>query len=650
MALIGLHALTMAFGGEALLDGVNLQIEEGDRLCLMGRNGTGKSTLLKIIAGQLQHDGGELQRQRGLTVASVTQEVPVDLEGTVFSIVAGGLGDTAAQLARYHELGIALSTAEPGPTQEALLSELESLQHALESGDGFRLHRMVEQILSRLQLDPDLLFETLSGGIKRRVLLAKALVSSPDVLLLDEPTNHLDIETILWLEGELRRSIKTLIFVTHDRAFARDMANRVAELDRGQLIHFRCGYDEFIEKRVALLEDERTKRALFDKKLAQEESWIRQGIEARRTRNEGRVRALKKLREEYRLRRSEQGKASFQLQQAGRSGALVAEVEKVAFAYPGEERSILRDFSFRIQRGDRVGIIGPNGSGKTTLLKILLGDLQPQSGEVKLGTRRELCYLDQLRGKLDLEKTVQENVGEGRDTLMINGEAKHVLGYLQEFLFSPSRSRSPARVLSGGERNRLLLAKLFTQPFNLLVMDEPTNDLDVETLDLLEELLLQYKGTLLLVSHDRAFLNNVVTATLNFEGDGLVREYAGGYDDAMQQRAEGIAAQEAKPTHAGSGNKNKDQRAGARGATEGKAAPPKKKKMSFKEKREFEGLPEKIAALEGEQSALHEAVSDPMFYKKAATEAEQISARLASLEKEIGHAYERWAQLEEMEG
>lgn len=625
MALLSLRNITLAFGGPPLFDGINLQIEQGDRLCLLGRNGSGKSTLLKLIGGELIPEGGEIQRQQGLKVAAVSQEVPVGLTGSVFDVVASGMGNAAELLAEYHHVSHELALGG----SQALLVRLEALQHELENCDGWSLHQEVERVLDRLQLDAEAEFTSLSGGTKRRALLARALVSSPDILILDEPTNHLDIDTILWLEEFLAKSVKTVLFVTHDRAFARRLANRVAELDRGRIYAFSCGYEEFVERREALLEAEITRQALFDKKLAQEEVWVRQGIKARRTRNEGRVRALKKLREASRQRREQQGTAKIQLQLADRSGALVAEATGVSFAYDG--RPIVKDFSTTIMRGDRIGIIGPNGSGKTTLLKMLLGELTPQQGEIKLGSRREVIYFDQMREQLDLNKSVQDNVGEGNDTLIINGQSRHIIGYLQDFLFSPERARSPVSILSGGERNRLLLAKLFTKPSNVLVMDEPTNDLDVETLDLLEDLLLEYPGTLLLVSHDREFLNNVVTSSLVVGVDGRVREFAGGYDDWLRQAAAETAT--LATISATVSEKTRPQKERPR-------------KMSFNDQRELENLPERILALEQEQENLHAAMADPGFYKSAATGVAQVNTRLAELELELAHAYQRWEELE----
>ena len=591
MALITLRDITLAFGGPPLFDGITLQIEPGDRLCLLGRNGSGKSTLMKLISGELLPEGGELIRQQGLKVALVSQEIPQDISGTVFETVA------------QHP-------------------------HAPADSDQWQHEQQVERVLNRLHLDGEAQFATLSGGTKRRVLLARALVSNPDILLLDEPTNHLDIDTILWLEEFLAREITTCLFVTHDRAFARRLANRVAELDRGRLYSFSCGYDQFVERREALLEAEITRMALFDKKLAREEAWIRQGIKARRTRNEGRVRALKALREEYRQRRTRQGTARMQLQEAQRSGRLVVEVAGASFGYG--DKPVVTDVSTTIMRGDKIGIIGPNGSGKSTLLKLLLGELQPQTGSIHQGTMLETLYMDQLREQLDPDKSVAENVGAGNDTLVINGRSRHIIGYLQDFLFSPERARSPVRILSGGERNRLLLAKLFTRPGNLLVLDEPTNDLDAETLDLLEDLLVEYSGTLLLVSHDREFLNNVVGSTLAINPDGTVKETVGGYDDWLREQQTSVAPPAAaKPLQ----EKSKPQKERPR-------------KLSFKEERELEALPERISALEEEQQQLHATLADPAFYKQAGPEVMTLNARLEELEAALLAAYERWEELE----
>jgi ATP-binding cassette subfamily F protein uup len=629
VALLSLQNITLSFGGPPIFDGITLQIEQGERLCLMGRNGTGKSTLLRLLAGDLQPESGQIQRQQGVRIAAVAQEAPPGLSGTVFDIVAAGMGDAARLLSDYHHLAHRMATE----SSAALLEELEELQHKLEESGGWSLNQEVERILKRLTLDADAEFTVLSGGTKRRVLLARALISSPDILILDEPTNHLDIDTIIWLEEFLLKSIKTLVFVTHDRSFARRIANRVAELDRGRIYAFSCGYDQFVERREALLDAEITRQALFDKKLAQEEVWVRQGIKARRTRNEGRVRALKGLREEYRQRRERQGTVKIKVQEAQRSGALVAEAENVSFAFG--DKTIVSNFSTTVMRGDRIGIIGPNGSGKTTLIRLLLGELQPQSGEIKLGTRRELLYFDQLREQLDLDATVQENVGEGNDTVTVGGRQRHIIGYLQDFLFSPERARTPVHILSGGERNRLLLAKLFTKPSNLLVMDEPTNDLDSETLELLEDMLAEYTGTLLLVSHDREFLNNVVTSTLVLEGDGKVAEYVGGYDDWLRQRT--LTNASAAGGAAARGREKQPEKTAAR-------------KLTFKEERELETLPDRIAALEAEQTTLHARLADPGFYKSAGTETAVINSRLAELEQELATVYDRWEELESLKG
>jgi len=591
MALITLRDITLAFGGLPLFDGINLQIEPGDRLCLMGRNGTGKSTLMKLISGNIPPEGGEVIRSQGLRVALVSQEIPQEVAGTVFEVVA------------QHP-------------------------HAAAGAEQWEHEQQVERVVNRLHLEPEAEFATLSGGTKRRVLLARALVAAPDILLLDEPTNHLDIETILWLEEFLARNITTCIFVTHDRAFARRLANRIAELDRGRIYAFSCGYDQFVERREALLETEITRMALFDKKLAQEEAWVRQGIKARRTRNEGRVRALKALREEYRQRRTRQGTATIRLQEAERSGRLVIEAEQVGFSYG--DRTVIRDLSTTIMRGDKLGIIGPNGSGKTTLLRLLLGELEPQSGTIRQGTRLEVLYMDQMREQLDPQKSVAENVGEGNDTLVIGGKSRHIIGYLQDFLFSPERARSPVSILSGGERNRLLLAKLFTKPGNVLVLDEPTNDLDAETLELLEDLLMEYSGTLLLVSHDREFLNNVVSSTLAVNADGTVKETVGGYDDWLrEQQLEAAPPAAAKPVQ-----------------EKGKPQKERPRKLSFKEERELEALPERITTLEAEQEQLHSTLADPEFYKNAGAEVARLNSRLEELEAELLAAYGRWEELE----
>ena len=597
MALLSLREVSLAFGGPRLLDRVDLQIERGERVSLLGRNGEGKSTLLRLFRGEIAPDEGEVIRQQGLRIALLPQEVPQGRGGTVADEVAEGL----------EELGAA-------------------------AGSDYR----VDAIVSRMDLDAHARFADLSSGMKRRVLLAKALVSDPDILLLDEPTNHLDIDAIRWLEEFLLRSGGTLVFVTHDRMFLGRLASRIVELDRGKLYDWDCDYPTFLKRKEELLAAEERQNALFDKKLAQEEVWIRKGIEARRTRNEGRVRALKALREARARRRERQGTARMQVQEAERSGTLVIEAKGVRFGY--DDRVVLRDLTTTIMRGDKVGIIGPNGSGKTTLLRLLLGDLPPQEGTIRHGTGLEVAYFDQLKTTLDEEKTVQQNVSD-YDTIPINGQPRHVIGYLQDFLFPPERSRSLVKLLSGGERSRLLLAKLFTKPSNVLVLDEPTNDLDVETLELLESLLVEYQRTVLLVSHDRAFLNDVATSTLVIEDDGRVKEYDGGYDDYVRQR-QAEAPTEPKQVSA-------PVSAPAKGAS---ARAERPRKLSYKEKQELEALPGQIEELEAARQALHQAMADPAFYRKDGAEIAETKAELEALERELATAYTRWEALEEMAG
>ncbi len=591
MALFSLRNVSLAFGGPRLLDGASLQIERGERLCLMGRNGEGKSTLLRLINGEIEADEGEFIRQQGLVVSLLPQDVPRDRTGTVAEQVAGGLGDQG--------------------------------HHALESD-----HR-VQTVISRLGLDADARFESLSSGMKRRVLLARALATEPDILLLDEPTNHLDIEAIRWLETFLLRWNGTIIFVTHDRVFLEKLATRIVELDRGRLYDWACDYPTFLKRRDELFSAEAKQQELFDKRLAQEETWIRKGIEARRTRNEGRVRALKAMREERRRRRERQGVARIQAHEAERSGTLVIEAKNVSFGYG--ERLVVEELSTTILRGDKVGVIGANAAGKTTLIRLLLGDLPPQEGTIRHGTRLEVAYFDQLKATLDENKTVQQNLSE-YDTIPINGQPRHIISYLEDFLFAPERSRSLVKFLSGGERSRLLLAKLFARPSNLLVLDEPTNDLDIETLELLESLLVAYQGTVLLVSHDRAFLNEVVTSTLAIELDGRIGEYDGGYDDYLTQRPEPTAVE--------------SKASGDAERTRNPAAPERRKKLSFKEKREMEALPGQIESLESELRALHTTMADPTFYKQERGLIADAKARLVELEQALAAAYERWEVLE----
>ncbi len=621
MALINLRNISLAFGGPPLFEDISLRIAKGERICLLGRNGTGKSTLLKVIAGELQPDAGVIDRQQGLRVARLEQDVPCDLRGTIYEATAQGLGSIGRLLGRYHDLGLRMEQGEAN-----LQDDLAELQNQLDSCHGWAHQQAIEQVLSRLKLPADQPVASLSGGMLRRVLLARALAAEPDILLLDEPTNHLDIASITWLEEFLLRENLTLVFVTHDRAFLRNLATRIVEIDRGRLFDFACDYDTFLERKEELLHAESQEQARFDKKLAEEEIWIRKGIKARRTRNEGRVRALQKMRDEYRQRRERIGTARFSLHEADRSGKLVAEVKGLSFAYDGA--TVVRDFSTAVMRGDRIGIIGPNGIGKTTLLKLLLGELTPQQGSVRLGTNLQTIYFDQLREQLDPDLTVQQNLAGDQDTVVVGGRARHVIGYLQDFLFTPDRARSPVRILSGGERNRLLLARLFTREANVLVLDEPTNDLDLETLDLLEELLAEFQGTLFLVSHDRAFLNRVVTSNMVFEGDGQITEYVGGYDDWIRQRPQVETVSRPK---AQAKEKPRQERA---------------RRLTFKEKHELAELPQRIEALETEVAELHARMADPDFYRKSGEQVALTTTHLETLEKRLAETYSRWEELD----
>ncbi|GGD43795.1 ATP-binding cassette domain-containing protein [Pseudoxanthomonas indica] len=620
MSLLQFQRVDLSVGGPLLLEHVDLSIEAGERVCIVGRNGAGKSTLMRLMAGELKPDDGEIRVQNGVVVARMAQEVPQDTHGTVFDVVAHGLGDLGDLLARYHH---ALSEGD--------MDALGAAQTEIEARHAWDLDLRVEQVIARLELPGEADFAALSGGMKRRVLLAQALVRKPDILLLDEPTNHLDIEAIAWLEGFLKQFEGSLVFVTHDRSFLRSLATRIVEIDRGQLTSWPGDYDNYLRRREERLHAEAQENARFDKLLAQEEVWIRQGIKARRTRNEGRVTALKAMRRERAKRRELTGNVKMEAAAAQASGKKVIEMTGVTQAYDG--RVLLRDASTTILRGDRIGIIGPNGSGKSTLLKILLGELQPQQGEVQLGTGLQIAYFDQHRSQLDESLTALENVAEGRDFVEINGSRKHIIGYLQEFLFSPERARAPITRLSGGERNRLLLAKLFAQPSNLLVMDEPTNDLDVETLELLEELLGDYPGTLLLVSHDRDFLDNVVTSTLVLEGDGKLGDYVGGYSDWLRQRAVAEAAAANRP-------------AAREAVAAAPAAAAPKRKLSYKDSRELEQLPARIEALEGDIAQRTAAMNEPAYYQQDAAAMQQANDALARLQAELEQAYARWAELD----
>ena len=629
MPLIALDSVSVAFGHVPLLDAANLQVDPGERVAIIGRNGTGKSTLLKVLSGELVPDAGSIWRTPGLRVARLVQDAEASSTQSVFDTVSEGLGDLGELVAAYHHA--AVNVAENGTPQA--LAELGRLQHELEERDGWSLEQRVELVLSHLDLQADALVNTLSGGWRRRVLLARALVAQPTLLLLDEPTNHLDIESIEWLERFLTDYAGAIVFVTHDRAFLERLASRIVELDRGRLTSWPGDYATFLRKKDAWLSNESLAAERFDKRLAQEEVWLRRGVKARRTRDEGRVRRLMAMRAERAARRSQVGSVTLQVDVAERSGRLVLEAEDVTKGYG--TATVVRDFSVRIMRGDRVGLIGPNGAGKTTLLRLLVGDLAPDDGEIRRGANVRIAYFDQQREQLDPERTVVDTVAEGNDTVTVGGVTRHVYGYLEDFLFPPERARSPVKSLSGGERNRLLLARLLTRPANVLVLDEPTNDLDIETLELLEAELAEFPGTILIVSHDRRFLNNVVTSTLVFEGHGVVREYVGGYDDWLRQRGspDGAAADR-----------------GPKASPSKPPAPPppstERVRLSYKDKLELEALPERIAALEAEQTALEARVSGAEFYKEPAATIAGALSRLEQLRGEIETIYRRWDELD----
>ncbi|OYP37707.1 ATP-binding cassette domain-containing protein [Rhodopirellula sp. MGV] len=610
MAVISLDSISIGFRGPNLLDEVSAKVELGDRIGLLGRNGAGKTTLLKMLAGELAPDHGEIQVPSTVSVRRLVQDVPQDESGTIEEMVRAGVS-------------------------KELLSDPALAWEADHS---------VERTLSDMQLDGGLDFGSLSSGMKRRVLLARSIVSQPDVLLLDEPTNHLDVESILWLEDFLSRWSKTLIFITHDRSFLQALASRIWEIDRGQLFDWTCDYGTFLKRKEQALEAEEKQNALFDKRLAEEEAWIRQGIKARRTRNEGRVRRLKDMRVQRQQRQKQVGTAKLSVQEAERSGMLVADVKDVSFAYG--ERKIVESFSTTIMRGDKIGLIGPNGAGKSTLLKLLLGQLEPDSGNVRLGTKLQIAYFDQLRDTLDPEQTVQENVGEGSDQLTIGSAKKHVLGYLQDYLFTPERARTKVKFLSGGERNRALLAKLMTKPANVLILDEPTNDLDAETLELLEEVLVSFEGTLLLVSHDRTFLNNVVTSTLVFEDDN-VRQYVGGYDDwreAVERRKTTEDSQAVKSKANVQSTKPRELDAKPVETTANSTSPVKK--LSYKEQRELDAIPEKIEVAESQIAELHSLMAAPEYYQNGGDQVATDAAKLKKLQNELADLYVRWEELE----
>jgi ABC transport system ATP-binding/permease protein len=631
MPLIALEGGCLAFGHVALLDHADFQLDEGERVALIGRNGSGKSSLLRALAGQAGLDDGVVRRADGARVAYVPQEPDFALDRDVFSTVADGVGTAARLLVDYH--AALLTVADDASS--AALARLEDLQHQVEAADAWGLERAVEQTLGRLGLDGAASVAGLSGGGIKRVALARALVSSPDLLLLDEPTNHLDIDGILWLENLIQTFPGAVVVITHDRVFLDNVATRIVELDRGLLRSYPGKFSDYQRRKIEELEAEAKASARFDKFLAQEEVWIRKGVEARRTRNEGRVRRLEALRRERAERRDRLGDVRLAVDRGDKSGQLIAELTGVGKCYGG--RWVVRDFSARLLRGDRIGLIGPNGAGKTTLLKLILGEIQPDEGQVRLGTRQSVAYFDQLRAQLDPELPLTEVISPGSDYVEINGEKKHVIGYLGDFLFAPARARSPVKSLSGGERNRLLLARLFARPANVLVLDEPTNDLDIETLDLLEALLQDYQGTLFLVSHDRAFLDNIVTQVIAAEGDGRWREYAGGYQD--WQRVKALEA--ADRAEAG-----KAARPASKPAEQPRRVERPAAKLSFNEKRELEGLPARIEALEAEQQQVHARLADPVLYQREPQEVARCKARLDALEGEIEAAMARWEELE----
>jgi ATP-binding cassette subfamily F protein uup len=625
MALITLQNISLSFGGLPVLDRINMQIEAGERVCLVGRNGEGKSSLMRLIAGEQPPDNGRIIKQQGVKIARLDQEVEGSLNGTVYSVVSGGVSEFMALLDRHHSVSNLLAEDHNG----SLLTELADVEHEMETAGVWQVRQQIETVLSRLQLDPDRDFFELSGGMKRRVLLARALVCDPDLLLLDEPTNHLDIESITWLEEFLLTSSCTFLFVTHDRDLLKKLATRILDLERGRISSWPGDYGTYLKRKEEMLTAEESQHARFDKKLAQEETWIRQGLKARRTRNEGRVRALIEMRRQHQARRQQIGNVRMEITEGGASGKLVAVVKDISHSFA--DMAVIKNFSGTILRGDRIGMIGPNGAGKTTLLRILLGELSPDKGRVRLGTNLLPVYFDQQRAQLDTEKTVIDNLGDGSDFVEINGRNRHIIGYLRDFLFTPDRARSPVSILSGGERNRLLLAKLFARPSNVLVLDEPTNDLDIETLELLEHLLMEYKGTALVVSHDRAFLNNVVTSTLVFEGEGRVQEYAGGYDDWLRQGP-------AHPKKETPVRKEKKERL--------KAKPIGPRKLTFKETRELEQLPGRIETLEQEQEKLYEKMADESFYRNDGNDVAGARTRLSELALLLEEAYDRWEKLE----
>ena len=636
MALLNLSNAYLGFGDFPLLDHTELHIEPNERVCLVGRNGAGKSTLMKVLAGEVQLDDGKLIFEKDIIVTRLEQDPPRHIQETVFEYVAEGIAHLSDLLKQYHHISQQMLT----DYSDELLAKLSQVQAQLEHNNGWQFENRIQDTLKLLELDPDKKLCELSGGWVRRAALARALVANPDILLLDEPTNHLDVEAITWLEDLLLNFKGSIIFISHDRSFIRKIATRIVDLDRGKLVSYPGNYDLYLETKAEDLRVEALQNELFDKKLAQEEVWIRQGIKARRTRNEGRVRALKKLREERRNRREVQGKAKIQLDTTARSGKIVFEIEHASYEVEG--KTLLKDFSATIQRGDKIALVGPNGCGKTTFIKLLLGELQPTSGTIRCGTKLDVAYFDQYRAELDLEKTVMDNVADGKQDIEVNGVKRHVLGYLQDFLFPPKRAMTPVKALSGGERNRLLLAKLLLKPNNLLILDEPTNDLDVETLELLEELLADYQGTLLIVSHDRQFIDNTVEECFFFEGNGVLNQYIGGYFDAKQQQENYHASQAVQ-----SQNQKKNEPLVSELVKQEKPkAETKKVKLSYKEQRELEELPAKMEALEADIEALQTEVNSADFFSKEIAYTQEKLQALAEKEAELEQAFERWEMLE----
>ncbi|MFA0088246.1 ABC transporter ATP-binding protein [Vibrio sp. E150_011] len=637
MALLTIHNGQLAFGDHPLLDKSDFALQENERVCLVGRNGAGKSTLMKVIAGEIIMDDGKLQITQDVVVSRLEQDPPRNQEGTVEDYVAEGLAEVGQVLKEYHAL-LDLMMHDPS---EKNINKLARVQENLEVLGAWRFEDRIKNILAALKLDGATLLTDLSGGWQRKAALARALVCDPDVLLLDEPTNHLDVATIEWLETFLKDFRGSIIFISHDRAFISSMATRIVDLDRGQLVSYPGNYDQYLIEKEENLRIEEMQNAEFDKKLAQEEVWIRQGIKARRTRNEGRVRALKKLREERSDRREVQGKVNLNVDDSTRSGKIVFEAE--GLNYDIEGKTIVKDFSFNIMRGDRIALIGPNGCGKSTLIKLLLDKLQPSSGKLKCGTKLEVAYFDQYREALDPEKTVIDNLADGKQEVTVGGRQRHALSYLQDFLFAPKRARTPVKALSGGEKNRLLLARLFLKPNNLLILDEPTNDLDIETLELLEDLLGNYQGTMLLVSHDRQFVDNTVTTSWIFEGEGVIEEFVGGYHDAQQQRLQ------VKDARRGVDVVKVTEKSPVETKKNPTAVNSKPKKLSYKLLRELEALPALLEQLEDELGTLQEVVNDAEFFSKPVEETQPVLDKLSAKEQELDVAFERWEELEAMQ-